>query len=198
MATVPLPFVALCSLLAGTAALSAVLLSFGAASLEPLVGAVGSIESMFESADGPLAYLLVFLGAATPWLEILVVVPIGVLYGLNPVLVATVAFLGNILTVYALIAAADRVTDALRRWRGESESSARRERAARVWNRYGMPGLAMGSPILTGVHLAVLIAFGFGAKKRSTTVWMTASLALWTVIITALSVTGAGALSAIR
>ena len=59
----------------------------------------GFLGEAFGSGDGPLAYLLVFLGAATPWLEILVIVPLGVAYGLNPVAVAIAAFLGNAITV---------------------------------------------------------------------------------------------------
>ena len=149
---------------------------------------------LIRSGEGPLPYLAVFVGAAIPWIEILLVIPAGVLYGLNPALVAVLAFGGNVVTVYAVIVGADRLANFVRRWRrGDEENeqnTGRRRRAERLWNRYGLPGLALASPVATGVHLAVLLAFGFGANRRSTTVWMTASLALWTVIVTALSVAG--------
>lgn len=182
-------------------------LALGVESVLSAGGALTGIEALVRewlgTGSGPLPYLFVFLGAATPWLEILLVIPLGVAYGLNPVVVAIVAFLGNALTVYALVAAMDRVTSLLHRWRGHrrsdpDESTSRRELATRVWNRYGMPGLAMASPILTGVHLATLIAVGLGATRRSTLVWMTASLAVWTVGITALAVTGVEVFSLVR
>ena len=44
-------------------------------------------------------YFLVFLGAAIPWLEIALVIPLGIISGLSPVWVMILAFVGNMLTV---------------------------------------------------------------------------------------------------
>ncbi len=48
-------------------------------------------------------YLLVFLGAAIPWFEIALVIPFGIITGLNPVAVIVIAFIGNMVTLLALI-----------------------------------------------------------------------------------------------
>ncbi|QGG47709.1 small multi-drug export protein [Heliorestis convoluta] len=48
-------------------------------------------------------YILVFLLAAVPWIEIGVIIPLSILNGLNPLLVGLVAFFGNLTTVYLLI-----------------------------------------------------------------------------------------------
>ncbi len=146
-----------------------------------------------ESASGPWQYVLVFLLAATPLLEILVVIPIGVALGLDPVLVAVVAFAGNVIPIYGIVLAADRLSTWLAA-RRDGERSKRRARAVRLWNAYGLPGLALLAPVATGVHLAALFAMSLGAHRRSTLGWMTGSIAVWTVVITALSVTGAAAL----
>lgn len=143
-----------------------------------------------ETASGPWQYVLVFVLAATPLLEILVVIPIGVALGLDPVLVAVVAFAGNVVPIYGLVLAADRLSAWLAA-RRDGERSRRRARAERIWNAYGLPGLALLAPIATGVHLAALLALVLGARGRSTLGWMTVSIAAWTVVITALSVTGA-------
>lgn len=158
----------------------------------------GSIEgrarAALEAAGGPVQYALVFVLAAIPLLEVLVVIPIGVAVGLDPVAVAVVAFAGNALGVYAVIAGSDR----LRRWRAtpdpETESK-RRRRAKRVWRRYGLPGLAVLGPIATGVHLAAAIAVGLGARRSATVVWMTLGIAVWTVLITAATVAGVAVVS---
>ena len=146
-----------------------------------------------EAASGPWQYVLVFVLAATPLLEILVVIPIGVALGLDPVLVAVVAFAGNVVPIYGIVLAGDRLSAWLDA-RRDGERSSRRARAERIWNAYGLPGLALLAPVATGVHLAALLALGLGARGRSTLGWMTASIAVWTVAITALSVTGAAAL----
>lgn len=55
------------------------------------------------SATGLLTYALVFILAATPWIELLVVIPPGITIGLDPFAVALLAFVGNLTTVYLLI-----------------------------------------------------------------------------------------------
>jgi len=122
--------------------------------------------------------------AAIPLLEILVVIPIGVGLGFQPVAVAIAAFLGNLLPIYGIIAAHERVEAYLDQRQGNSEPSKRRKRAKRLWEKYGLPGLAVASPISTGVHLAAVFALGLGSNRRSTAVWMTASIAAWTLLIT--------------
>ncbi|XVH33676.1 small multi-drug export protein (plasmid) [Haloferacaceae archaeon DSL9] len=147
-------------------------------------------RAMIDGASGPWQYVLVFLLAAVPLLEILVVIPIGVALGLNPVFVAAFAFAGNLLPIYGIVLAHDRLRTYLESRRDSDSPSSKRERAERIWQKYGLPGLALLSPVSTGVHLAALIALGLGARGRSTAAWMTGSIALWTVIVTVGSVVG--------
>jgi len=161
----------------------------------PLSSPEAWARELITNANGFGQYLLVFLLAATPLLEILVVIPIGVTLGLQPLAVAIVAFFGNLLPIYGIIAAHERVDAFLERRRDASEPSSRRKRAKRLWSRYGLPGLAVASPISTGVHLAALLALGFGSTRRSTALWMTGAIAVWTVVITVGWVT---ALSAVQ
>ncbi|MFC7231408.1 small multi-drug export protein [Saliphagus sp. GCM10025308] len=151
-------------------------------------------RNLLDAASGPWQYALVFALAATPLLEILVVIPLGVALGLDPVVVAVTAFTGNVLPIYGIVLAADRVASWLES-RRSGEPSARRKRAIRIWNRYGLPGLALLSPVTTGVHLAAVLALSLGARGRDTLAWMTGSIALWTVLITLVSVVGRSALT---
>lgn len=140
---------------------------------------------LIASTDGTLQYALVFVLAATPLLEILIVIPIGVGLGLNAVGVAVFAFLGNVLPIYGIVAFYGQ----LQRWwdtrREGDESPTRHKRATAIWNQYGLPGLALVSPIITGVHLAATLALALGSKKRAVLLWMTVAIALWTILITA-------------
>lgn len=151
-------------------------------------------RNLLDAASGPWQYALVFALAATPLLEILVVIPLGVALGLDPVVVAVTAFAGNVLPIYGIVLAADRVAAWLES-RRSGEPSKRRKRAVRIWNRYGLPGLALLSPVTTGVHLAAVLALSLGARGRDTLAWMTGSIALWTVLITLVSVVGRSALT---
>ena len=49
-------------------------------------------------------YALVFLAAATPWLEIMIVIPVAVGVGLSPIPVTIISFIGNALPVIGIIA----------------------------------------------------------------------------------------------
>ncbi|WP_255167061.1 small multi-drug export protein [Natrononativus amylolyticus] len=155
----------------------------------------GQAREWIDAASGPWQYLLVFALAATPLLEILIVIPIGVGLGLDPVLVGIVAFAGNVAPIYGIVLGYERLSAWLEsRRESDGEPSKRRKRAQRIWNAYGLPGLALAAPVLTGVHLAAVLALGLGARGRSTLAWMTGSIALWTVVITVASVAGLSAL----
>ena len=129
-------------------------------------------------------YFLVFLGAAIPWLEIALVIPVGIISGLSPFWVMLLAFVGNMLTVLLLIIAFQKVKVWMesRKRKDGKEDSKRTERGKRIWNKYGMPGLALLGPILIGTHIAAFIGLLFGAGKVNTTIWMTISIALWTLV----------------
>ncbi|MFD1030432.1 small multi-drug export protein [Metaplanococcus flavidus] len=136
-------------------------------------------------------YILVFLGAAIPWFEIALVIPLGIVWGLSPFWVMLVAFVGNMVTVLALIIGFDRFKiwyNKRQEAKGKPENK-KSERAKRIWNKYGLPGLAMLGPILIGTHIAAFIGMTLGATKKTTTVWLTISIAVWTLafgILTAL------------
>ena len=71
----------------------------------------------------------------------------------------------------------------------------RRERVERVWKRYGIPGLALQAPLLTGPLLATVLALGLGAPPRPLLGWMIASIVLWGAAITGAAALGLSAFS---
>src|SRR5690625_5750250 len=54
-------------------------------------------------------YVLVFIGAAIPWIEVLAVVPLGIIWGLSPAIVMITAFIGNMVTLIPVVIAFDRL-----------------------------------------------------------------------------------------
>ncbi len=125
-------------------------------------------------------YLLVFLGAAIPWFEIALVIPFGIITGLNPVVVMIVAFIGNMVTILALIIGFDK----FEHWfsKKEKKNSKREERARTMWNKYGLPGMVMLGPIFIGSHIAAFIGMLLGATKQATLAWSTISIGVWSLV----------------
>ena len=129
-------------------------------------------------------YDVVFLLAAVPWFEIAAVIPLGILRGLRQVRVVVLALIGNLSTIILVVYLFERIRDYLVRKKGViKEDGKRQERAKRIWNKYGFPGLALLGPILIGTHIAAFIGMSFGATKNWTLLWMTISLVIWSVLL---------------
>lgn len=129
-------------------------------------------------------YFLVFLGAAIPWFEIALVIPLGIVWGLTPFWVMVLAFVGNMLTVVVLIIGFDKFKDwYIKRQETKGKANSKKnERAKNIWNKYGLPGLALLGPILIGTHIAAFIGMTLGATKKNTTLWLAISIGLWTLV----------------
>jgi hypothetical protein len=128
-------------------------------------------------------FLTAALGAVDLWLGL----PAGLAVGLPPVVAGAAATVGGVLGVLVLVKAGGR----LQRWVEERGLfSRRRKRVERLWNRYGIPGMALQAPMLTGAPLATIISLGLGASPRGLLIWMTASLVLWGAVLTGAAALG--------
>lgn len=142
------------------------------------------MEGAFDAGDW-WAYLLVFIAAAIPVIEVLVVVPAGILAGLAPVPVVALALAGNLTTVALVIVGGDRLAVW---WRARHATTPRSDhpravRARHLAQRWGVPGLGLLAPLTTGSHLAAVAALATGAEQRRVLAWMTIGLIVWAVAV---------------
>ncbi len=92
-------------------------------------------------------YVLIFFGAAIPWLEVLIVVPLGIVWGLPPIIVMVVGFIGNMVTVIPVIFMFDKLkTWNLRRRQKKGKSSNKSVKAVSLFKKYGVIGSALLGP----------------------------------------------------
>ncbi len=171
-----------------------------------------------------LAYVTVLVAAAIPWLEVLLVVPAGIVAGLPPVPTAVIGAVGNAATLVPLVLGGDRLRTWWRHRRvrrkavrgdgevpgdgevraaghpghpghaGQHEQAGRGGRARRLYDRFGLPGLAALGPLLTGVHVAAMVALAAGSPRRPTLVWLLAGIVVWSALAAAATVFGLEAL----
>jgi hypothetical protein len=116
-------------------------------------------------------------GALDVWVGIIT----GVALGLSPALSGAVSIASAIVGVTLGVAAGGRLQQLIYRSRRLAK---RRERIERVWKRYGIPGLALQAPLLTGPLLATLLALTLCAPPRPLLLWMLASVVIWGVVLT--------------
>jgi hypothetical protein len=103
--------------------------------------------------------LTVALGALDLWAAI----PAGLVLGLPPVLSGVAATSGGLSGAVLVTIAGER----LQRWLySQRWFSKRRERVERLWNRYGLIGVAFQSPVFAGTLISTLVALGLGAPPK--------------------------------
>ncbi|RSL30513.1 small multidrug efflux protein - like protein [Salibacterium salarium] len=153
-------------------------------------------------------YTGILVMAAVPWVELIVAIPIGIGAGLNPITVGIVAFLGNALPVVFIIYGLDSFKEKqwVRTWCERLKSirffkkewddtkrvkkQERKQKLQTIFDKYGVAGLALTGPGITGIHLAAIVAVTFKASKQKVAVWMNVSLLIWTAVMTGMSFYG--------
>lgn len=145
----------------------------------------------------------VFLGGALPWLEAVVVIPAGIVAGLQPALVVLAGLTGNLVTV----ALAAFYGERLRTWwrtrrgrtgpdagtseaRGGADASARGRRVRQVMRKWGMPGLAFLGPVGLGTQLSAVLAVSMGVSARRAFAWIAGGTVVWCVAAAGLASAG--------
>lgn len=60
----------------------------------------------------------------------------------------------------------------------------------RIWNRYGIPGIGLLSPLLTGPFLGMLIGLALSAEPKRLLFWTVCGVLLWSAGLTLAGMTG--------
>jgi hypothetical protein len=127
--------------------------------------------------------LTVALGA----LDLLAAIPAGLVLGLPPVLSGVAATSGGLLGAILVTIVGEQLQRWLYRLRWFYK---RRERVERLWNRYGLIGVAFQSPVFAGTLISTLVALGLGAPARKLLFWISVSLVFWGAVLTGAAVLG--------
>lgn len=135
-----------------------------------------------------IAYILVFVLSAIPLLEAFIVVPIGIVAGMDFALTNIIGVAGNIITLFLLLIMMDRI----KQWylkkleNAGKEKNKKVQRAESLFRKYGIPGLAFIGPFFVGSHFTALMAVILGGSPKATFWWVTLSVIMWTMGISLL------------
>ncbi len=129
-------------------------------------------------------------------LELFAAIPTGFALGLNPTWVGVASTCGAIVGVVLIVLPGGK----LRAWflkihakKSENPEDRKKRLIYRIWSRYGVIGLGLLAPLITGVPLGVAIGIAFGAPSRNLVLWSSLGVVLWGLILTvglALGITG--------
>ncbi len=120
--------------------------------------------------------------------ELWAAIPVGTALKLHPLLNGIASGLGAIIGVLLVIIIGDR----LRNWRLKKKEKTKKNkgRIYKIWNKYGVIGLGMLSPILTGTPLGAAIGVSLGASPKDLLFWMSIGIVVWTIPLTIISTLG--------
>jgi uncharacterized membrane protein len=127
-------------------------------------------------------------------LDFWLAVPTGLALGLHPAAACLAAFTGSVLEVLAVMLPGEWIGRWLAKRQAGKPKSEKMERARRIWDRYGLAGLAFFSIIFPGAPIAAMLALALCTPRWRVLLWFTVSLAVWSVAVTALAVWGLSAI----
>jgi hypothetical protein len=131
--------------------------------------------------------LLVFIsGVVELWLA----VPTGIALKLNPILIVAVSASSSILAVLIVAFLGDSIRSRFIVWRYGEDKKFETSRIHDVWNKYGVVGLGLLSPLLFGAPLGTAVGITFGARKDNLILWMSLGIIIWSVGLTAAGIMG--------
>lgn len=115
-------------------------------------------------------------------LELWMAIPLGFALRLHPVVIAIASAFGSIIAAAVVIFLAK----SLRNWlmKRMERKNKKQGRMGRIWEKYGVIGLGLASPLLTGAPLGAAIGVSFGAKPVTLFIWMVIGIVVWSGILT--------------
>ncbi|GAA3400447.1 small multi-drug export protein [Paenibacillus hodogayensis] len=121
----------------------------------------------------------------TSVLELWAAIPLGFALGLHPVVTGVLSALGSALSALIVVTVGGPLRRwMVRRWENKKKSGKKGSMAV-IWDKYGVIGLGLLSPIITGAPLGAVIGVSLGAKSPRLLVWMSVGIVVWTVLLTA-------------
>ncbi len=119
-------------------------------------------------------------------LELWAAIPLGFALGFHPVWTGVLSAIGSMASAFIVVLVGGPLRNwMVKRWDRKRQSGKPGKMKA-IWDRYGVAGLGLVSPLITGAPLGAVIGVSFGARAGRLLVWMCVGIVVWSVILTAL------------
>ncbi len=123
-------------------------------------------------------------------IELWAAVPAGFAFNLNPVLIIVASSAGSIVGAIIVIIAGTKIRDKIIKWRYGGKKDVRQGRLYRIWDKYGVVGLGLLSPLLFGALIGAALGSLLGAHKGWLLLWMGIGIIIWSIALTLVGVAG--------
>ena len=122
-------------------------------------------------------------------IELWAAIPAGFALKLHPVTISIVAAIGAMLGAGIVLILGDRVRIRLIHHFRKNPNE-QHGRTYQIWQHYGVIGLGLSAPLLTGAPVGVAVGLTLGAPAGRLLLWICIGIVLWSIILTYLGVLG--------
>ncbi|MBI4814586.1 MAG: small multi-drug export protein [Methanobacterium sp.] len=129
-----------------------------------------------------LESILVIFAASVA--ELWVAIPLGLVMKINPIIIATVSAAGAIFAAACVTLLGDNLRAHILKWKYDDEEALKETRLYNVWNKYGVIGLGLLSPLIFGAPLGAAVGIALGARKNGLLLWMSIGIIIWSISLT--------------
>jgi uncharacterized membrane protein len=114
-------------------------------------------------------------------LELWAAIPVGLAFKLTPFAAGGLAALGSIFSVVIVLAVGKPLRNWLLRLRKNKVENTE-SKIQLTWNKYGVAGLGLLSPLLVGAHIGAAFAVAAGASPQKIMLWFSIGVVFWSVV----------------
>jgi membrane protein YqaA with SNARE-associated domain len=133
--------------------------------------------------------LLTVLGLGA--IELWAAIPAGFALKLHPMTIGITAAIGAMLGGMVVMLLGERVRSWLTRRHGRKDDKGQQSRIHQIWHRYGVIGLGLLAPLLTGAPLGVALGLTLGAPSVVRLLfWISIGIVLWSTVLTLVGALG--------
>lgn len=158
--------------------------------MNPVADLILGFQNLIAALPEWVHPLIVALAGAVPFIEGEGGTAIGIVGGINPIIAAISAAIGNFLAVAIVVLLGARIRSSVTASRGgRAPSSTRKDKFQRAFNRYGVVGVSLLGPLLLPTQFTSAALVGVGVPKGRVLLWQAVAIVLWTTATT-LIITG--------
>ena len=120
----------------------------------------------------------VFIASVIPFVDAIAMVPVGIALGVNPYLAVIGDAIAIVVFAYLSSTMRNRIIKR-REAKGKTGESPKFEKAVRMFDKYGIYGMAIAAPALIGTQIAAMASVAAGVKPFRASTLIIASTLIW-------------------
>lgn len=123
-------------------------------------------------------------------IELWAAIPAGLALGLHPLMVGVTVAGGAALGAVFVVLLGGRIRVWLIRRHERKSEGKRPGLIQKIWQRYGVIGLGLLAPLITGAPLGAALGLALGASIGRLLLWISLGIILWTTVLTLIGALG--------